>query len=179
MHRGPVIQENVNHFYHDSSAVTVSYTANSVVEKRKRKKKGHLRCAQEWWTGWTGQKSSRELVFIMEVSQWFASIDSHAWPGSSANPLYTDMVHWEPCLAHSAQGRGISVGFQRKDGGRIYRVSEIIAASSSQWTRAVLICKHSGCGRTWIEHVIKICFLFASIKNVLFSFCIYWRIPGA
>lgn len=53
------------------------------------------------------------------------------------------------------------MGFQRKAGGGIRDALEIIAASSSQWTGAVLICKHSGWGRTWIEHV-RVCFVVFS-----------------
>lgn len=98
------------------------------------------------------------LLFFMEVSQWFASIDSHAWPVSSAvTPLCTDLVQWEPCLAQCAQGRGISAGFQRRAGGGICYASEIIAACGSQWTGAVLICKHSGRGRARTAHVMKVC----------------------
>lgn len=134
-----------------------------------------LQCFGEWWTGWTGWKNSPAhtavmiafpLLFFVEVSQWFASIDSHAWPVSSAVTLIcTDLVHWEPCLAQSAQGRGISVGFQRGDAGGICYASKIIAASSSQWTGAMLIC------REWHGWIISWRFVWSSssIQHVLFT----------
>ena len=128
-----------------------------------------LRCVREWWSDWAGWKSSQAhtaativspFPFFMEVSQWSASIDSHAWPVSSAvTPLCMDPVHWEPCLAQCAKGRGISVGFQRKDDRGIWYALKIIASSSSQWTGAVLICKHCGWGRTWMELFVWVCFV--------------------
>lgn len=99
------------------------------------------------------------ILFLVEISQWFASIDSHARPVSLAlTPLCVYQVRWESCRAQCAQGRGISVGFQRREGGGICNASEIIAAFRSRWTRAVLICKHSGRGRAQTDRVMKVCF---------------------
>lgn len=127
---------------------------------------GGLWHVDECWTSWTNSQAHTAvmvafpLLFFLEVSQWFASIYSHAWPVSSAVTLLcTDLAHWEPCLAQCAQGLGISVGFQRMDGGGICYASEIIAACSSQWTGALVICKHSGWGRVWMDHVMKVCFV--------------------
>lgn len=99
------------------------------------------------------------ILFLVEISQWFALIDSHARPVSLAlTPLCVYQVRWESCRAQCAQGRGISVGFQRREGGGICNASEIIAAFRSRWTRAVLICKHSGRGRAQTDRVMKVCF---------------------
>lgn len=63
-------------------------------------------------------------------------IDWLPWVSTAVTPFCTDLVHWEASLAQCAQGRGISVGFQRKDGGGICYASEIIPAPNSQWTVA-------------------------------------------
>lgn len=74
-----------------------------------------------------------------------ASIYSHSQLVSSAPTLLCmSLAHWEPCLARCAQGWRISVGFQRREGEEICYASEITAACSSQWTGAMLICKHVG-----------------------------------
>lgn len=99
------------------------------------------------------------ILFLVENSQWFTSIDSHAWPvGLALTPLCVYQVQGESCRAQCAQGRGISVGFQRREGGGICNASEIIAAFRSRWTGVVLICKHSGRGRARTDRVMKVCF---------------------
>lgn len=64
-----------------------------------------------------------------------ASIDSHAWPVSSALTLLCmELVHRELCLAQCAQGTGISVGFQRKEvvGSAMHRKSLLPAGPGGQ-----------------------------------------------
>lgn len=86
----------------------------------------------------------------MEISQRFASIVSHGRPvGLALTPTrrVAGPLGNLRCSAQHAQGRGISVGFQRREGGGICNASEIIAASRTRRAAALLICKHSGRGR--------------------------------